>query len=160
MKTKVVKVKAPKRPRLERDIENDVVDYAVRHLGAEHRKMNGLGKRHWPDRLILLSRCPELWIEFKKPGEEPTPGQWEQIRRLRAQGREVWIEDDAKLCIAKLNAWYVLKTGEAKRDELAAEHRRGLGIVPSSSIPRGVIVDRRTVMCNHKFGKTCKHCRG
>lgn len=93
----------------ERNIENRVVQYAKKHLGAMVRKLNGFGFNHWPDRLVLMPRCPDLYIEFKKPGEKPTPMQAKIHTDLRTQGREVWVEDNADACISKLNAWFVMQ---------------------------------------------------
>jgi len=56
----------------------------------------------------LITGVPELWVEFKKKGKEPTPGQWSIIRMLRKQGREVWVEDDVENFKRKLGAWYVM----------------------------------------------------
>lgn len=102
----------PKGP-LESAIEKKVVDWAVTHLGAKTRKMNGLGFRGWPDRLVLLPMCQELWIEFKRIGEEASPSQRNLHGVLRAQGREVWVENrGAEAAISKLSAWYVQQLNE------------------------------------------------
>lgn len=92
----------------EKRIEMKGVNYAKKHLGAIVRKMNGFGFAHWMDRLFLLPGCPELWVEFKKPGGKCTPMQLKLHSDLRAQGREVWVEDNADVFIKKLNAWYVM----------------------------------------------------
>jgi hypothetical protein len=84
--------------------------------GWVSRKMNGLGFRDWPDRLFVpperrprrdargardgmerdamverAARRRPFWVEFKKPGEEPTPSQWKMIRTLRARGERVYV---------------------------------------------------------------------
>jgi hypothetical protein len=53
---------------LERDIENKFVK-EVKKLGCKTRKLNGMGYKSWPDRLILCPGGAILFIEFKKPGE-------------------------------------------------------------------------------------------
>ena len=115
-------VKRTKPPIKEAAIEAKVDAYAKQHLGAMSRKLNGLGFSHWPDRLFLLPGCPDLYIEFKRPGETSTPGQLEVQRQLRALGREVWTdEDDANECIARMNAWYM----RCQADQvLAKKHRK------------------------------------
>lgn len=98
----------------ESKIESKVVKYGRKHLGAVFRKMNGLGFNHWPDRLVFMRKCPALLIEFKRKGKEPTEMQALLHKELRAMGYEVWVEDDAEVCIRKLNAWFVMHQGKPK----------------------------------------------
>lgn len=95
---------ANKKYRLERDLENDAVRYAHRERGFMSRKMNGLGFRAWPDRLFIwpqteMQRKLKLparqeYVEFKLPGEEPTPLQLKIHRMLRAMGCKVHVIDN------------------------------------------------------------------
>lgn len=58
--------------------------------------MNGEGNRSWPDRLICLSRGRSLYIEFKRPKKDLTPGQDELQEELRALGHQVYTCTDAE----------------------------------------------------------------
>lgn len=91
-------LKEPKKPkmyRLEKDIEKRANIIIQREFPTViHRKMNGYGFRSWPDRLYLFDDEIEIWIEYKRPGEEPSPGQRELHKRLRNQGRTVFVCDD------------------------------------------------------------------
>ena len=78
---------------LERDIEKSACKQ-IRALGGLTRKMNGLGFRSWPDRLIIGNGFA-FWIEFKRPGEEPTPLQKKLHKQLRKLGQKVYVLDSA-----------------------------------------------------------------
>lgn len=85
-----------KRRRKEASIE-EACRLVARAAGWESRKMNGMGFRDWPDRLFVPPRPPRrrrpFWVEFKRPGEEPTTSQWARIKDLRARGERVHICD-------------------------------------------------------------------
>ncbi len=92
---RTVRVLKPKLE-LERVIEARCLRHAKR-LGWTSRKMNGLGFRAWPDRLLIpprRSRLPVLWIEFKRVGEHPTPLQRKLHKDLRARGQRVHVIDN------------------------------------------------------------------
>lgn len=93
-------------------LESNVEGRSVRHAkerGWTSRKMNGLGFRSWPDRLFLPPRGTTrdreaagysvaslrhpFWVEFKRPGKEPTPDQARLHRDLRARGEVVHVCD-------------------------------------------------------------------
>ena len=94
-------------------------------------KNNGMGQRSWPDRTFwiplqspsattkALADEAEEWqasghkshlrifatpflIEFKRPGEEPTPLQWDTIKHLRAAGYDVEVHDSKESAIAAI----------------------------------------------------------
>lgn len=88
--------------RLERSIENAVVEWATRH-GILALKLNTWGNNGWPDRQFLKNG-KVLFIEFKKPGEGAEPLQVVRHDRLRALGFEVQIHDDKHAAIAALDA--------------------------------------------------------
>lgn len=86
-----------KRQDLERHIEQRFLHaLKERWPTADQRKMNGYGNRSWPDRMILLPKVPAFFIEFKRPGEGPSPGQEQKIKELRALGKRVYICDDSE----------------------------------------------------------------
>lgn len=77
---------------LEKHIEGPVVKYATER-GMLVLKLNTMGRAHWPDRMFLQSNRV-LFIEFKRPGEKPTPAQDQIHKQLREQGFQVNVVDD------------------------------------------------------------------
>ena len=75
---------------------------AKRWPALQHYKMNGMGKRSWPDQMFMIPGGKPFFIEFKSPGEEPTPLQWVQIRRMQADGYEVSVFDDKDEALAAI----------------------------------------------------------
>lgn len=87
-------VKPPKaRKLLEKDIENPVCKYAGR-CGWRAMKFTSPNYRSVPDRIFFKHPNRVFFIEFKRPGEEPTPKQWAEITRLKDEGFEVFVCDD------------------------------------------------------------------
>lgn len=84
-----------RRPRLPRRTEASIEDACVRYVterGWLARKMNGLGFRSWPDRLMIPPRtrsCGPIWVEFKRPGKELTVAQAELCDDLEERGELV-----------------------------------------------------------------------
>lgn len=103
--SRAVPAKKPQRKpeRRESSIERGFVNKLKRQqTGAKTRKMNGLGFRAWPDRLVLkLCVLTPLWIEFKKPGETSTDDQREIQKFLRDLGHAVYE------CTAVQQAWAI-----------------------------------------------------
>lgn len=74
----------------------------VAELGGETRKVQWIGRRGAPDRLVML---PELdlgcyfftpatvWVELKAPGEKPEPHQAREHERMRKVGQRVEVID-------------------------------------------------------------------
>ena len=83
-----------KRRVLESHIENYVRYYAKDKHGLIARKMNGTGFASWPDREFMKPGGRPFFIEFKAPGEKPTPGQEDNHRMLRGLGYTVYVVDD------------------------------------------------------------------
>ena len=74
-------------------IEKDIEDYlaaGVKRMGGEVRKAAWLGRRHCPDRRVMhpTRRC---WVECKRPGAKPRPGQQREHDRMRALGEDVLV---------------------------------------------------------------------
>ena len=86
-------------------VEADVERYLtkrVKELGGEVRKVAWPGRRHAPDRLVLLP-MRAFFVELKRPGEKPRAGQYREHRRLEGAGLIVMVIDrfdavDAVLC--------------------------------------------------------------
>lgn len=82
-------------------VEKPVCDWADRHL-IVHRKFNGAGRRHWPDRGFFLPRAHLYLIEFKRPGKAPNEAQADMIGTLRGLGYDVDWFDNKEDAIAAL----------------------------------------------------------
>lgn len=91
-----------KRAEKESSIEGRVVRWAVSQ-GIMHRKMDGLGHKGWPDHLFLLPNGIAAFIEFKRPGEEPTPLQYKYLRKLTDRRQHVAWTDDSDVAIGWLS---------------------------------------------------------
>ena len=87
----------PKRPR-ERDIEKHLVQ-RVKALGGEVRKVQWIGRRGAPDRLVM---CPNIrrrgddctiWVELKAPGVKAEVYQLREHERMRKMGQRVVVID-------------------------------------------------------------------
>lgn len=70
----------------------------VKELGGEVRKVQWIGRRGAPDRLVMLpvddwGRDTTLWVELKAPGKKPEPHQLREHARLRAMGQRVEVVD-------------------------------------------------------------------
>ena len=83
----------------ERDIERRLVK-RVKELGGEVRKVQWIGRRGAPDRLVMLP--PEayvdaahccIWVELKTPGKKAEPHQVREHERMRAMGQRVVVID-------------------------------------------------------------------
>lgn len=75
----------------ERDIERYLVVRA-QELGGEVRKVKWIGRKHAPDRLVLLPGR-SIWAEVKASGKLATPGQRREHDRMRALGQCVSVVD-------------------------------------------------------------------
>ena len=90
----------------ERDIERHLVK-RVKALGGEVRKVQWVGRRGAPDRLVMLPDFfyrenydePErfgpatIWVELKAPGIKPEAHQLREHVRMRALGQRVEVVD-------------------------------------------------------------------
>ena len=76
----------------ERDIEQRIVSQ-VKAMGGWAVKLISPMTNGMPDRMALLpgGRC--VFLEVKRPGEQPTPIQLMVHRRLRALGFDVLVVD-------------------------------------------------------------------
>jgi hypothetical protein len=91
--------KPPKtKPPLEAKEEADFVK-ALKNCGVEFkvRKLNGLGYRSWPDRLVLGPECFMIMIELKrKETGKLSQGQSDLFDELFEIGHQVFVFDDGK----------------------------------------------------------------
>lgn len=86
----------------ERDIERHLVK-RVKELGGEVRKVQWIGRRGAPDRLVMLPArsapflpwhaAQTIWVELKAPGKKAEPHQVREHERMRAMGQRVVVID-------------------------------------------------------------------
>lgn len=88
---------------LEKTIERNFQDKAEA-LGYFVLKLNLMGFRGLPDRLVLGDHAFILFIEFKRPGEEPGNLQEFIIGRLTRYGFNVLVIDSPEKAEQTINA--------------------------------------------------------
>lgn len=82
----------------ERDIERHLVE-RTKALGGEVRKVQWIGRRGAPDRLVMLpaevwrGATSAVWVELKALGEKVKPHQQREHERMRAMGQHVVVID-------------------------------------------------------------------
>jgi hypothetical protein len=85
----------------ERDIERHLVK-RVEALGGEVRKVQWIGRRGAPDRLVMLpmhsrygqwSTCSTIWVELKAPGQRLKAHQRREHVRMQAMRQNVVVID-------------------------------------------------------------------
>lgn len=89
----------------ERDIEAYLVQ-RVKSMGGEVRKVQWIGRRGAPDRLVMMppelleigdqredSVAQTIWVELKAPGKVAEPHQLREHRRMQAMGQRVEVID-------------------------------------------------------------------
>lgn len=69
-------------------------------------KMEIPGWRNWPDRQVLIGGGATFFVEFKRDGEEPRPGQVYRHQELRKMGYSVYV------------CWTLAEALEALQNEL------------------------------------------
>jgi hypothetical protein len=83
--------------------ESQIEEYLVakvKELGGEVRKVQWVGRRGAPDRLVMFCRqargyhvAHTIWVELKAPGEKAKPHQLREHERMRAMGQRVEVID-------------------------------------------------------------------
>lgn len=78
----------------ERDIEAHLVR-RVKEIGGEVRKVQWIGRRGAPDRVVMLpwGSGRTVWVELKATGVKPEPHQSREHTRMRAMGQVVVVVD-------------------------------------------------------------------
>lgn len=92
-------------------IEQKVCEWA-RKQGWKAPKLASPENTGFPDRTFLLPKGRVVFIEFKKPGEKPTPKQVWWHNELKKLGQEVYVCDDINDAILKLVAAPVPEEGD------------------------------------------------
>lgn len=83
----------------ESEIEKHLVK-RVKELGGEVRKVQWIGRRGAPDRLVMApwrdrfgDWVGTIWVELKAPGEKAKPHQIREHERMRKMGQRVVVID-------------------------------------------------------------------
>lgn len=96
--------RVPKTPSIrERDVERYLVQ-RVKALGGEVRKVQWIGRRGAPDRIVMLPeylmpcgqnirRARLIWVELKAPGKPAEAYQLREHERIRKMGQRVEVVD-------------------------------------------------------------------
>jgi|AntDeeMinimDraft_6_1070357.scaffolds.fasta_scaffold29016_2 hypothetical protein len=73
--------------------------------GWLHRKVKWVGRRNAPDD-VFAKDGRTVWIEFKRPGGQPRPGQVREIDRMKGAGMEVHVVDNPLIALRILGVAY------------------------------------------------------
>lgn len=107
-------------------VEKPVVAWAKAHGCPLVPKMGTAYERSWPDRMFLVPGGRPLFIEFKRPGKEPTAKQAHRIQELRELGYDVQVcdnkEEGIEIVRSRLEA---ARIHAPKRQVAAGARRRG-----------------------------------
>lgn len=76
----------------ESQIEQYLID-AVTYKGGEIRKLQWIGRRGAPDRVVMLPGGRLIWVECKAPAMKPEPHQLREHNRMRLMGQRVEVVD-------------------------------------------------------------------
>lgn len=68
---------------IERDVENHLIR-EVRKIGGDCRKVQWVGRRGAPDRLVMYKGAH--FVELKRPGGKPRRNQLKEIHKLNRHG--------------------------------------------------------------------------
>lgn len=74
----------------EKDIEARLLR-AVAKRGGHTRKVQWIGRRGCPDRLVMLPGGRSLWVELKAPWGRLSPHQMREHEVMRAMGLDVRV---------------------------------------------------------------------
>lgn len=78
---------APAKTLERKDVEDPCIEFAHRR-GWWHTKVGAATRNAQPDDLFVRAGV-YVWVEFKRPGEEPTAQQFKRHRDMRAFGMDV-----------------------------------------------------------------------
>jgi hypothetical protein len=107
---------AAKKTKYESEIEEETARRALNELGIFSIKIKSAQEKGYPDREFLIPGGKPLFIEFKRPDEEPEPYQRMVHMRLRHFGYEVQVHTSIESALRAIAA--------AKREGLKLEQRK------------------------------------
>lgn len=76
----------------ESQVEQYLID-VVTSKGGEIRKLQWIGRRGAPDRVVMLPGGRLIWVECKAPGMKPEPHQLREHHRMRLMDQRVEVVD-------------------------------------------------------------------
>jgi hypothetical protein len=93
---------------LESSIERKFVRWC-KSQGLIALKLNPNWYRNIPDRIIVFPGNPgaAIFLELKRPGEEPRPGQVKRLRQLKKLGYNAYHADTLNKAKAIVEEYYV-----------------------------------------------------
>jgi hypothetical protein len=112
---------------LERDIEEWVRVKAL-SIGVPSLKLSLRYMRDWPDRMFLLPGGRPYFIEFKRPGNVPTPKQHRKMEELRKLGYDVDWFDNREKAFAAICAKLETVRVSAQRGAVPVRTRSGRAV--------------------------------
>ena len=111
--------------KLETKIELQACDLIFGNLGIGSLKVNVRGNTGWPDRIFWVPGGKPLIIEFKTPDGELSPKQKYHIERLKKDGYNVEVCDDAiDAFLAAIRAVEATRLSEEGRQILARARKK------------------------------------
>lgn len=84
---------------LESALEKKCKQFIDKNCQGKFIKLQGVGNKGEPDRLIVLPNGITLFCELKKPGQKPSKLQFKKLRALRDMGHHVfWTSSYIEFC--------------------------------------------------------------
>ena len=100
------------------------------NVPIHYLKLTILGNRGWPDRLVLWPNRGILFIEFKRPGEQPRKLQEFVHAAIRKLGFDVEVHDNVDRAVESIQthmaatsgtgSWYAVDSERARHEALLA----------------------------------------
>lgn len=100
------RVKLP--PKLESSVTSAFRDLLKeKHPEWKFVKLSIMGQKDWPDYEVLAQDGQNAYVEFKRPGKEPTERQYEMLKWLNDNGYSAEWFDNAKEAVQWLEDFLV-----------------------------------------------------
>ncbi len=119
-----------------RHVEDPVVRYAKETYGITALKLSIRGHNSWPDRVFLFPKPWLLFIEFKRPGEEPTDNQRDTHIIIEGLGYDIYVvdnkEEGCRLIDVQAKAARVAAKGISKESDAVRARTKRRRALPRS----------------------------
>lgn len=107
---------------VETDIERAACE-KVKKLGIRNIKINTKTETGWPDRMFIIPGGRPLFVEFKRPGEEPEPKQEHIHEVLKKLGYNVEVHDSVDGVVSAVTRALEAAHRAKERDEVSTRTR-------------------------------------
>ena len=107
---------------VETDIERAACE-KVKKLGIRNIKINTKTETGWPDRMFVIPGGRPLFVEFKRPGEEPEPKQEHIHEVLKKLGYNVEVHDSVDGAVSAVTRALEAARRAKERDEVSTRTR-------------------------------------